>query len=74
MCPTILLCSARDVGILVEKEAGCLLLRDLGKITRAPLETKKQRVLSVSIHQEDTSCQFFAGLLSSTYIMFTPEL
>lgn len=27
-------------------------LRDLGKMTRAPLETKKQGVLNMSIHKE----------------------
>lgn len=47
VCPRILLCSARDVSLLTEKEAGSLLLRDLGKITRAPLETEKQCVLSI---------------------------
>lgn len=31
VCPRILLCSAREVSLLSEKEAGSLLLRDLGE-------------------------------------------
>lgn len=67
VCPRILLCLARDVRLLTEKEAGSLLLRDLGKTTRAPLETRKQCVLSISVKsQRSTNCQSSVGLLSCT--------
>lgn len=50
----VLLCSARDASFLAEeKEAGALAPTDLGKITRAPLETEKKKQCVLNI-----KCQF----------------